>query len=50
MSPERREQIAEEIHHIQDLLHGEDRVLEELCERMLDRLDILAGARWEDYE
>jgi len=48
---EKRLEIVEGVHHLMDLL-GEDadEVLVNLCEQMLDRLDILAALHMEDYE
>ena len=51
MSPDKRAMIVEEVLHIKDLLDGEnDSILNDLCERMLDRLDMLAKANMEDYD
>ena len=44
MSPVNREEIAEKIRNIRDILREDpDRVLEGHCEKMLDRLDVLAA-------
>ena len=51
MSPDKRGQIVEEILHLKDLLHEEnDEILNSLCERMLNRMDVLSGADMEDYD
>lgn len=43
MRTDTRTEIAEKVHNIMDLLRdSEDRILTDLCERMLDRLDALA--------
>ncbi|MBQ9662200.1 MAG: hypothetical protein IJV40_03495 [Oscillospiraceae bacterium] len=51
MSPEKRAQIVEGILHLKDLLREEnDQILNSLCEQMLNRMDVLAGADMEDYD
>ncbi len=46
-----RRRITEEVLKIKDLLReNDDEVLDDLCERMMDRLDMLAKANMEDYE
>ncbi len=51
MSPDKRGQIVEEILHLKDLLREEnDEILNSLCERMLNRMDVLSGADMEDYD
>lgn len=52
MNPaEAREEIAEKIHNIMDILreHPDDIMLYQ-CEEMLDRLDVLAKVNMEDCE
>ena len=43
MESETREEIAEAVHHIMDLV-SDDPILFDLCERMIDHLTVLAGA------
>lgn len=52
MNPaEAREEIAEKIHNIMDILRVyPDEILFYQCEEMLDRLDVLAKVNMEDYE
>jgi hypothetical protein len=46
-----RTEIVEKVHNIMDLLCDyPDLCLAHHCERMLNRLDVLAGMDMEDYE
>ena len=41
--------VVDEVHRIQDLIDDSgDEILMDLCERMLDRLDVLAAVRTEE--
>lgn len=50
MNPtEAREEIAEKVHNIMDILRAyPDDFIDYHCEKILDRLDILAKVRMED--
>lgn len=48
---EARAGIAEKIHNVMDILREyPDTIIEFHCEKILNRLDILAGANMEDYD
>ena len=49
MESETREEIAEKVHNIMDILREHpDEVLSYRCEQLLDRIDTLAAADMED--
>ncbi len=49
MSDSCRMAVVDEVHRIQDLIDDSgDEILMDLCERMLDRLDVLAAVGTEE--
>ena len=50
ITTEAREQIAEKVHNIMDILReSPDEFVSYHCEKILDRLDLLAKVKMEDY-
>lgn len=50
ITSEAREEIAEKVHNIMDILREHpDEFIDYHCEKILDRIDLLAKVNMEDY-